>query len=1125
MTIPTTFEPGTVLHDRYEILRLIGSGGMGQVYAARRLALGDLVAVKRLHADQDTAENRLRFLTEARAAAHIRHPNVIRVFDFAAPHDREPFIVTEYLEGDTLAELISRQGRVAPDTALAWFGQVCAAIEAGHRRGVIHRDIKPANVMVTRTDTGEELVKVLDFGLAHLVDPGDPRISSPEFFMGTCCYMAPEQLMSGANTPAVDVFALGVLLYELITGSLPFGDDNTFAIMERIEAGAFPPADTVVPELAREVAQGIAAALSFDASARPTSPEMLARLAGARAGGTPAHAQVPSRRSRRITGEQPHDDPLERFEGREAELGRLRRAYASAMAGAARVVVVTGADGVGKTRLLLALASWAERQGALVSWGRFHDQRTGIYPALDTFVRMLETRDSTTGGLLSEQLRRSGLELAPGSDRWQAFAAITDAFVAGAAQRPLVLLLDDVQHAHAVDLHLIEHLHRSLSARGTLIIAAARSLGPDQVTGWATQLRDAAAAEWLELASLGEGELRRWLEAAFAGWRPSAKLVRTLTRATSGNPHHLVEVLRRLIDTRTLRRVGERWTCTELDAIELPSSVTNAARARLTELDAALLDLLQHAAIIGDELRFETLQRTLGLAEAAVDPLVERALDREILTEEGVAAGSHYRFASVALRAVLLAGLPVRHKQRLHRRVIAALLSGHDAGTERVSAALAHHYHAVEEWPLALRHGIDAASQALARADHDGAAEAARLASDAAQRAPALVTPAAELELEKIRAACARAAGRFDEAAAALRDVLARTAHSGEQLARVEAMMELAQCHLGSGDLKAATQAMFDAAALADTCGDRQLALLARARGTSYRVRSGDVAGSGAAFDGLVAELRAGDPLSVQATVLLERAWQRLKCGQWDDAFRDAQRAHQLAHGAGQLPLTQRAVATMAAIRCESGDYANALPLEQQSLELARRSSVRRLEAIALANLGEIYYYADQSEPALRHFHQALGMFLDIGDQACEGDCRVNLGRALLAAGDRDGAIEMLERGRQLCARTQRVEYEGIACLELGRALLSRGNYDDARVALDRASDCFDRIDSHLRWRAELLRAQLAQRNGDPATARAHAERGAELVRLQRSRLFGDQLNAFDRETAAVRTLLETLAE
>jgi serine/threonine protein kinase/tetratricopeptide (TPR) repeat protein len=272
----TEWLPGQVLLDKYQIMQRIGAGGMGVVHAARRLDLGDVVAIKSVLPERSSPGNRQRFLREARALARIRHPNVVRVFDFGEAEGR-PFMVMEYLDGPTLAKVIAKS-RLPLARSLAIFHDICRAVEAGHRRGVVHRDLKPGNVMFDRSDDGGETVKVLDFGLAQLAGD-DSEHSQVGLMVGTCGYMSPEQIEQGGGGAASDVFSLGVILYELVVGERPFEAGSQVATLMHICEGEYPPPRERAPELPDAVVEAIVAALQHDPAARPSSALALAERA------------------------------------------------------------------------------------------------------------------------------------------------------------------------------------------------------------------------------------------------------------------------------------------------------------------------------------------------------------------------------------------------------------------------------------------------------------------------------------------------------------------------------------------------------------------------------------------------------------------------------------------------------------------------------------------------------------------------------------------------------------------------------------------------------------------------------------------------------------------------------
>jgi serine/threonine-protein kinase len=220
--------PGTRIDDRYEIIDALGSGGMGAVYRARRLRLGDEVAIKVMQATTDTPpEARERFLRESRACAQLRHPNIVGILDFGFDSANQPYMVMELLSGPSLREEIDLQAPMAPALVLSVLAPVASALQLAHDRGITHRDLKPANIVAHRYESGERVYKVIDFGLAAMKATSDQtRLTDPQFFLGTLAYAAPEQLRGEEVTPAADVYAVGVIAYEMLTGARPHDASN-----------------------------------------------------------------------------------------------------------------------------------------------------------------------------------------------------------------------------------------------------------------------------------------------------------------------------------------------------------------------------------------------------------------------------------------------------------------------------------------------------------------------------------------------------------------------------------------------------------------------------------------------------------------------------------------------------------------------------------------------------------------------------------------------------------------------------------------------------------------------------------------------------------------------------------
>lgn len=262
----------------YQIVRPIGRGGFGCVYEAVQPIIDKRVAVKVLSRRYASGPTNIdRFIREARAANAIHHPGIIDVFAFGTLDDGRPYYVMELLEGKTLAELLEERDRLPLAEVLELLEQIAVALDAAHAEGVLHRDLKPANVFLLDGESSTR-VKLLDFGLAKLLDSGEPEVSGEGALIGTPHYMSPEQCRGRKVDRRADIYSLGVLAFRVLTGQYPFTADDPLGILVQ-HAGDEPPlASSVRSDLPRHVDLAISQMLKKDPEARPESAAQAVEL-------------------------------------------------------------------------------------------------------------------------------------------------------------------------------------------------------------------------------------------------------------------------------------------------------------------------------------------------------------------------------------------------------------------------------------------------------------------------------------------------------------------------------------------------------------------------------------------------------------------------------------------------------------------------------------------------------------------------------------------------------------------------------------------------------------------------------------------------------------------------------
>jgi eukaryotic-like serine/threonine-protein kinase len=319
--------PEVLAGGRYTVERTLGGGGMAVVYLAQDGELDRPVAIKILagHVLGDK-EFRARFVREARMAARLSHPNVVSIYDTGEEEGR-PFIVMEYVEGETLADVVARRGRVPPADVVDLALQVCAGLEHAHRAGLVHRDVKPQNLLVRGLDG---VVKVADFGIARSAE-ATTQLTQVGTVLGTAAYLAPEQATGEEVSAKTDLYSLGAVLYELLTGRAPYRFESLVALAFKQREQAVDPVREHAPEVPEPLEDVVMRCLARNPAYRPESAGALARELAAAAPEPPTRPLPAAGEAQTAPLRQPR--PARR---------RDRRLWLVAAAAAAVVAIVAG---------------------------------------------------------------------------------------------------------------------------------------------------------------------------------------------------------------------------------------------------------------------------------------------------------------------------------------------------------------------------------------------------------------------------------------------------------------------------------------------------------------------------------------------------------------------------------------------------------------------------------------------------------------------------------------------------------------------------------------------------------------------------------------------------------------
>lgn len=629
-------EPGVVLKE-YELLEQVGEGGMAVIYKARHLRTGALVAVKALHAHQQTVLAGRRFDREFRAIQSIEHEHIVRVMGQGKYYE-QAYIIMEFVEGHDLKAHMKVLKMLPPEERWREIErivmQLCDALDRIHKCNLIHRDLKPSNILLTQNYE----VKLTDFGVAKPLDPGNEQLTSPGMLVGTLAYLAPEVFEQGVQTPRLDLYALGVMLYVLLTEKLPFAGKNIVQIMQKHLKH--------VPEVPQAVNPDVPSYLS----------ELTMRLLAKRQEERPQNALeviraiVVGRGSYQVKVQEPQsfgDVWKPRFVGRSAELGQLHDAiYRLSTGNTGELVLVEGTEGSGRSRLIEQGLLYARQLGLPIYTGRCVPGGQGWGEGFRNIMREVQAE---VGRSAFDQFPRSRLQTilsvyeraeqpnpvttpttAPLQDFEGEIMTVLRALLLK-SKTPRILWIQQLEYADPGTLLALKDAVRQL-CRGfhLLVVASCRPLTPGSGFLYETFCQGSLVS-WVKripLAPLQQEELGQLVGALLGGDPRSLQVAQRLAMASGGQPMIAVELLRFLMDRRMLMRLENqhRWKLMSRNSDEALNQELDAHMgAQLTLAHVLLLRLqadsskakqiLYLLAVWGYELRPSTLARLLSTTE------------------------------------------------------------------------------------------------------------------------------------------------------------------------------------------------------------------------------------------------------------------------------------------------------------------------------------------------------------------------------------------------------------------------------------------------------------------------------------------------------------------------------
>ena len=746
----------TRLANRYEVAAELGRGGMGVVYRARDPVLNRDVAIKLIGSSELTAEIEERFQREAQIVAQMDHAGIVPIHDLGR-HEGSLFFVMPFVEGTNLRRLLW-EGSLRLGEVLDIAIQVADALDYSHSRGVVHRDIKPENIMVLREPGGNLRVRVMDFGLAHA--SSENRLTKTGTLIGTVSYLSPEQVTSHAFDGRSDIYALGVVLYECLTGEPPFSGEVQ-AILYRIVHEVPQPPRSLGAEIREELQAIVLQCLEKDPVRRP---QRAGELADALRRHRSSLASDEFGMSVVVTASRTFARPSpSAFIGREKEFSELQHRLNAAVAGSCQFAVVAGEPGIGKTRLLEELKKLATIRRIRVLYGRFVEQdRAFSYQGFCELIQdYFQSKDSGSSAaerpdfsdlapellslfpLLTEigelrsavsgdsKVASAGEKKA--EDRGQIFELLARTLARIAAGKPLVLILENL-HAAEVSIEALQYIVRRLGPTPTFFVGSYRHTETDKRHSLVRMLdsfTDDPRFAPITLGPFSPSEHRALVESVVGATKLSEDVCQRLHEATEGNPFFTKELIHSLMDSGGIAKDDTgAWSFSKRAGISsdaLPATIQQAVEKRIERLPAELRELLSTASVLGRSFESRDLE-TLSEGARNLDDSIDRLLAEGILEEERESRGDRVAFSSGIVRDVLYGTLSRRKRRSLHRKYAELIEKRYTGRLDRIYPELVHHFSQGDVPEKTVEYGLKLAQKSLETFSPDDTIRAAKTA-------------------------------------------------------------------------------------------------------------------------------------------------------------------------------------------------------------------------------------------------------------------------------------------------------------------------------------------------------------------------------------------------------------
>ena len=698
--------PGQIINERYLIEGKIGTSRLGTLLKAMDTKLNRTVAIKILSAA--LSEQTLRkFTRQAHQLIDLDQPSVVRVYEVGSDANFT-FIVEEFVADDTLQDFFDGPIQLlSVDQALDVALDITLALENIHSRGLTHGNLKPGNIFLTPHG-----VKLSGIGR---LEEGRILLDAPLLHL-SAAYLAPEQILGQPLDARTDLYALGVVLFQLFTGQLPYSGTDQEILQAHLHQAPHPPRE-INADISPSLEHLILKLLINNPSARYSSAEQARRVSSS------LIVNVNDLK-------QPRKMPLI---DREKPLKILHSYWQQVQNGQGQLVFVTGEPGVGKTSLVQQFAAECEPPVLLI--GRCQEPESS--PTYHPFTEALRTYFATVPPELFNEEARQNIShfsrlvpeihhilpdlpkppiLGPKQEQLRLMSNLTQFIKQATEDRAWLLILDDLHWADRSSLDLLRYLAHHLPTMALMVMVTYRDEDLERGHALLDTLRDLSSSPVYRTLTLGRLEqdgVARVLENIWKQPSPPA-LTAKIYEQTAGNPFYVEEVAKTLVDDGLIIAQAGEWHFPDIEEVRLPRSVREAVWRRIHYLSPDTQALLRQASVLGQTFRFEDLREMSGLSEWEVLEHLDVALERQLLWEEPTFGESMLCFSHVEVQYVLYDDMGPLRRRMLHRQAGEALERRALADLNPPAEELAHHFCNADEFDKALVYSIQAARQAQA---------------------------------------------------------------------------------------------------------------------------------------------------------------------------------------------------------------------------------------------------------------------------------------------------------------------------------------------------------------------------------------------------------------------------